>query len=61
MVWKSKENARKQVATDNPRMRTRGNTKEGRPKERWMDGWMDGLRPSMTKHGLTEDDRDREM
>lgn len=39
MVWKSKENARKQVATDNPRMRTRGNTKEGRPKERWMDGW----------------------
>jgi hypothetical protein len=51
-----KENARKETATENFRMGTRGKEKKGRPKERWIDG----VRRSMTNHGLTEDDtRDR--
>jgi hypothetical protein len=57
MVWTCKENARKQTATENFRMGTRGNAKRGRPKERWIDG----VRRSMTNHGLTEEDtRDRD-
>jgi hypothetical protein len=50
MVWTCKENARKQTAMENFRMETRGNAKKGRPKERWIDG----VRPSMTNHELTE-------
>jgi hypothetical protein len=39
------------------RMGPRGNTKKGRPKQRWIDG----VRRSMTNHGLTEEDtRDRD-
>jgi hypothetical protein len=35
-----------------------GTRRRGRPKERWIDG----VRRSMTNHGLTEkDNRDREM
>jgi len=34
------------------RMVTRGNTKEEKTKERWMDG----IRWSVTSHGLTEED-----
>jgi hypothetical protein len=52
MVWTCKENARKQTATDNFRIGTRGNAKKGRPKDRWLD-W---VRRSMTNHGLTEVD-----
>jgi hypothetical protein len=38
-------------------MGTRGNAKKGRSKERWIDG----VRRSMTDHGLTiEDTRDRD-
>jgi hypothetical protein len=38
-------------------MGSRGNAKKGRPKERWIDG----VRRSMTNHGLTEEDtRDRD-
>jgi hypothetical protein len=33
-------------------MGTRGNGKKGRPKETWIDG----VRRSMTNHGLTEED-----
>jgi hypothetical protein len=34
-----------------------GTRRKGRPKERWIDG----VRRSMTKHGLTEEDtRDRD-
>jgi hypothetical protein len=57
MVWTRKENARKQNATENFGMGTRGNMSKGRPKERWIDG----VRRSMTNHGLTEEDtRDRD-
>jgi hypothetical protein len=51
MVWTFKENARKQTATENFRMGTRGNAKKGKTQRR-----------SMTNHGLTEKDttdRDR--
>jgi len=34
----------------------RGNTKEEKTKERRMDGWMDGIKWSVTTHGLTEED-----
>jgi hypothetical protein len=55
MVRTCKENARKQAATESLRMGTRGNAKKG--KERWIDG----VRRSMTNHGLTEEDtRDRD-
>jgi hypothetical protein len=38
-------------------METRGNAKKGRPKERWIDG----VRRSITNHGMTEEDtRDRD-
>jgi hypothetical protein len=38
-------------------MGTRGNAKKGKRKERWIDG----VRWSMTNHGLTEEDtRDRD-
>jgi hypothetical protein len=54
MVWTCKENARKQTATENFRMGTR---RRGRPKERWING----VKWSMTNHGLTEEDnRDRD-
>jgi hypothetical protein len=58
MVWTRKENARKQTATENFRMGTKGTRRKGRPKERWIDG----VRRSMTNHELTEGgtrDRDR--
>jgi hypothetical protein len=45
MVWTCKENARKQTATENFRMGTRGNAKKGKTQRR-----------SMTNHGLTEED-----
>jgi hypothetical protein len=46
--------ARKQTATENFRMGTRGNAKEGKT-QREMDRW------SMMNHGLTEEDtRDRD-
>jgi hypothetical protein len=38
--------------TEMHRMVTRGNTKEEENKE----GWMDGIRWSVTSHGLTEED-----
>jgi hypothetical protein len=57
MVWTRKENARKQTVTENFRMGTRGNEKKARLKE----GWIDGLRRSMTNDRLTEEDtRDRD-
>jgi hypothetical protein len=57
MVWTCKENARKQTATENFRMGTRGNAKKGKTQRRWIDG----VRRSMTNHGLTEEDtRDRD-
>jgi hypothetical protein len=57
MVWTCKENARKLTATESLSIGTRGNAKKGRPKERWIDG----VRRSMTNHGLTEEDtRDRD-
>jgi hypothetical protein len=57
MVWTFKENARKQTATEHFRIGSRRNAKKGRPKERWIDG----VRRSMTNHGLTEEDtRDRD-
>jgi hypothetical protein len=49
------KNARKQTATENFRMRTRGNAKKGKT-HREMDRW------NKTNHGLTEEntrDRDR--
>jgi hypothetical protein len=57
MVWTCKENARKQTATENFRMGTRGNAKKGKI-QREMDRWS---KKSMTNHGLTEEDtRDRD-
>jgi hypothetical protein len=41
--------SRKYIATD-PRIETRGNTKERRPKERWMYG----VKQRMTNHGERE-------
>jgi hypothetical protein len=38
MVWTCKENARKQTATENFRMGTRGNAKK-RKTQREMDRW----------------------
>jgi hypothetical protein len=38
MVWARKENARKWTATEDPRMGTRGNTKEEKTKTE-MDEW----------------------
>jgi hypothetical protein len=38
MVWTCKENARKQTATENFRMETRGKVKKGKT-QRGMDGW----------------------
>jgi hypothetical protein len=59
MVRTCKENARKQTAIENFRIGTRGNTKKGKT-QREMERWRDGVRWSMTKHGLTEEDtRDR--
>jgi hypothetical protein len=56
MVWTCKDNARKQTATENLRMGTRGNAKKGKTQRE-----MDGVRRSMTNHGLTEEDtRDRD-
>jgi cysteinyl-tRNA synthetase len=56
MVWTWKENARKQTATENFRMGTRGNAKKGKTHRQ-----TDGVRRSMTNHGLTEEDtRDRD-
>jgi hypothetical protein len=56
MVWTCKENARKQTVTENLEWEPEGTRSRGRPKERWIDG----VRRSMTNHGLTEDrDRDR--
>jgi hypothetical protein len=49
MVWTCKENARKQTATENFRMGPRGNEKKGKTQIRWTDG----VRRSMTNHGLT--------
>jgi hypothetical protein len=58
MVWTCKEKARKQTATENFRMGTRGNTKKGKI-QREMD--RDGVRRNMTNHGLREEDtRDRD-
>jgi hypothetical protein len=60
MVWTCKENDRKQTATQNVRMGTRGKAKKGKT-QREMDRWIDGVRRSMTNHGLTEEDtRDRD-
>jgi hypothetical protein len=57
MVWICKENARKQAATESLRMGTRGNTKKGKTQREMIDG----VRRSMTNHGLTEQDtRDRD-
>jgi hypothetical protein len=50
MVWTCKENARKQSATDNFRMGTRGNTKK-RMTQRKMDIW------SKTEHDKPWTDR----
>jgi hypothetical protein len=50
--WTCEENSRKQTATENFRMGTRGNANKGRPKERWIDE----VRQSMTNHGMTEED-----
>jgi hypothetical protein len=52
MVWTCKENARKQTATENFRMGTRGNAKKEKT-QREMDT---GVRRSITNHGLTEED-----
>jgi hypothetical protein len=53
-----KENARKQTATENFRLGTRGNAKKGKT-QREMD--IDRVRRSMTNRGLTEEDtRDRD-
>jgi hypothetical protein len=49
MVWTCKENARKHSAMESFRM---GMRRKRRPKERWMDG----VRRTMTNHGLREDD-----
>jgi hypothetical protein len=57
MVWTCKENARKQTATENFRMRTRGNVKKGKTQREMVDG----VKWNMTNHGLTEEDtRDRD-
>jgi hypothetical protein len=57
MVWTCKENARKQTATENFRMGTRGNAKKGKT-QREMDSWS---KTEHDKHGLTEEDtRDRD-
>jgi hypothetical protein len=58
MIWTCKVNARKQTATENFRMGTRGNTKKKTQRE--MDR-LDGVRWSMTNHALREEDtRDRD-
>jgi hypothetical protein len=38
------------IITESFRMGTRGNAKKRRPKERWIDG----VRRSMTNHGLVQ-------
>jgi hypothetical protein len=59
MVWTCKENDRKQTATENFRMGTRRNAKKGKTR-REMDR-IDGVRQSVTNHGLREEDnRDRD-
>jgi hypothetical protein len=50
MVWTCKENARKQTANENFRMRTRGNAKKGNT-QRKMDRW------SKTEHDKPWTDR----
>jgi hypothetical protein len=50
MVWTCKENARKQTATENFKMGTRGNMKKGKT-QRKMD------RRSKTEHGKPWTDR----
>jgi hypothetical protein len=50
MVWTCKENARKQTATENFRMGTRGNVKKGNT-QREMDRW------SKTEHDKAWTDR----
>jgi hypothetical protein len=37
MVWICNENARKQTATENFGMETRGNTKKGKTQDGWME------------------------
>jgi hypothetical protein len=51
MVWTCKENARKQPATEHFRMGTRGKVKKGKTQRE-----MDGVRRSITNHGMTEGD-----
>jgi hypothetical protein len=55
MVWKYRENVKKQSATGNFKMGTRGKAKKAKTRRE-----MDGVRRSMANHGLTEEDtRDR--
>jgi hypothetical protein len=50
MVWTCKENVRKQTATENFRMGTRGNAKKGKT-QRDMDKW------SKTEHDKPQTER----
>jgi hypothetical protein len=57
MIWTRKENARKYIATENPRMGKRGNMNEGKTQRK-----TDGRRRNATNHGLTEEDTsDKDM
>lgn len=60
MVWTHKENARKQVATKNPVMGTRKNTKEGTTRRK-MDGQLDVVRRSMNYYKLRKEDKCEEV
>ena len=51
-VWTRRENGRQQTGTEMHRMVTRGNTKDEKTKERWVDG----IRRSVITHGLTAED-----
>jgi hypothetical protein len=50
MVWTCKENARKETATENVRMETRGKVKKGKT-QREMDRWIN------TEHDKPWNDR----
>jgi hypothetical protein len=50
--WTCEENSRKQTATENLEWEPERTRRMGRPKERWIDG----VRQSMTNHGMTEED-----
>jgi hypothetical protein len=60
MLWTCKENARKQTATENFRMGTRGNAKKGKT-QREMDRWSktEHDKPWTDRRGYSTRDRDR--